>query len=144
MIVDISEIFKRNYSRIDFTIMIPDAFEKIKASDANFESSVSNTLQPLKLVYCHNVSTRTLAVIFLHTHVKDQEYTGDEERAKLHEELFKEIFEFNSVVVHTNIGKDKIMKVLAELYSEAQNKAADEILLIAIINIGYNLRVQTL
>ena len=38
-------------------------------NDANFEMVLSNTLQPLRLIYEHNVVTRSIGVVFVHTHL---------------------------------------------------------------------------
>ena len=65
MINEIAHIFNMNYNKIDFTLPVPDCFDYLQSTDANFETSMSNTLQPLKLKYENNLVTDKTAVVFV-------------------------------------------------------------------------------
>ena len=65
MMNEIAEIFNTEYSRVDFVIAIPGCFDGLQSTDANFETSLSNTLQPLRLKYEHNIVTDKIGVIFV-------------------------------------------------------------------------------
>ena len=45
MVKEISQIFQTRYDKEKFILPIPDVFEDLESSDANFEMIVSNTLQ---------------------------------------------------------------------------------------------------
>ena len=105
----------------------------------------SNTLKPVRLFYNHNISTESIAVIFVHTNAIGLNYDGAEERGEKHYQLFKDVLEFNSVKVHIDISKDKVVKILESLKAYADHfqrtKKDKDLLTIAIISIGFNIRL---
>ena len=82
----------------------------------------SNTIQPITLLYQHNIVTKKYAVIFVNTHVKgcqigfrtiqDIEWSDAEEKASNAYRLFIKTFEFeeNEVEVCTDWTKDQIIE----------------------------------
>ena len=80
MIKDISDIMINRFEKVTFSVLIPRAFDDMKGKDVNFEMVASNTLQPLRLIYSHNIVTRSIATIFVHTECKTfsmRELLGD-------------------------------------------------------------------
>lgn len=69
----------------------------------------SNTLQPVRLFYNHNIASESIAVIFVHTESNGLNYDGAVERGEMHYKLFKETFEFDSVKVYTDYDKEKMV-----------------------------------
>ena len=55
MIKDVANILLKRYERTTFSVQIPECFEDLKGKDANFEVVTSGTLQPLRLIYSHNI-----------------------------------------------------------------------------------------
>ena len=142
MIKDVATTFKR-YDRTTMSLQIPQCLEQLKGSDASFEMVVSNTLQPLRLIHTHNVVTRSIAVILVHTELKGTPYDGAVKTGAIYEKLFKEVLQFDKVTVHTDLKKTQVKAVLASLEKEAnafeKTKSDNEILSIAIANVGYYL-----
>ena len=56
-----------NFSRKNLTISFPYAFENLKGSDADFEMVTSNTIQPITLLYQHNIISKRFVTIFVNT-----------------------------------------------------------------------------
>ena len=71
-----------------------ECFDDLKGSDANFEMVASNTIQPLRLMYKHNIATKTVAKIFVSTNAKGLEYDEAEKRGEMHRTLFEDVLEF--------------------------------------------------
>ena len=65
MMNEIALIFNTQYDKVNFTLTIPVVFEGLQSTDANFETSFSNSLQPLKLKYEFNIVTNKTAVILV-------------------------------------------------------------------------------
>ena len=54
MSVEIGEAILSGYNK-NMEISYPSVIDGLELSDANLEVSNSNSLQPLRLVYCHNI-----------------------------------------------------------------------------------------
>ena len=143
MIKDVVKIFTEDYSRESFTLTLPSCFDNLSSSDANFEMVASNELQPLRLVYKKNIASKTIACIFVHTKTKDLTYDGATERGEMHKTLFKDVFNFDEVNVHTDISKDDMIEVLSSLKTCAEQfekgKGENDNFVVAIANIGFNM-----
>ena len=83
MITDVVNIFVNEFDRCTFSVNFLDCLNDLRCSDTNFDIIVPNTLQPVKLIYCHNIATITVAVIFVHSNAKGLVYDGAEERAEM-------------------------------------------------------------
>ena len=144
MIMDVVQVMDKDYDHRYFSIQLIDCFDDLVGRDANFEIVASQTLQPVKLHFSHNVVTESIAVIFLNTNLKGLKYGGGPERASMLENLFKEVLEFDTVKVHTDLKKEQIREVLESLKKRADDfeatKGEKDILTIAISNVGFNLR----
>ena len=80
MVMDAVHILTTQFDRTTFTVTLVECFDDLKGSDANFEMVASNTLQQLKMVYCHNIATETVAVIFSNSEAKGFAYDEVKER----------------------------------------------------------------
>ena len=97
MVKDIADAFNTRFSTEDLTLLIPDVFENLISKDAKFEMAISNTVQPLKLFYDHQVITDSVAYIFVYTESKGLVYKNAEKRGKEAKMLFEEVLEFKNV-----------------------------------------------
>lgn len=62
--------------------------------DANFETIASNTLQPLNMIYNHNIVTRTIAYIFINDSCNGLPFKSADERGNMAYKLFQNVFQF--------------------------------------------------
>ena len=65
-----------DFDKSTFAVKFPECFDDLKGSDANFEMVASQTLQPVKMFYCHNIITNTRAVVFVNTKCTTMDYKG--------------------------------------------------------------------
>ena len=127
-------------------IDIPSCFEHLKGEDANFEMVTSNSIQPLNLVYHHNLVTWSIAYIFVNTDCNGFNYVlADTKRTQM-ELLFKEELNFGNVQVFENLTKNAIIDKLGDLkniateFEQKCNYKRDKpILAISISWIGHKL-----
>ena len=105
MIKDITEMLTTDFDKEYLSIEIPKAFENLKGRDAKFEMVTSNSLQPLHMIYEHNIVTRTIAYIFINTECKGLQNKNAQERGNKAIELFKGVFEFEEVSFFHNLEK---------------------------------------
>ena len=69
MIEVIGKAWTQGFDKNTLTLEIPANFEQLKAvkKDVNFEFSSSQSLQPLQLGYCSDISAYSIAVILVTT-----------------------------------------------------------------------------
>ena len=85
----------------------------------------SNTIQPSKLSYKHNIVTESIAYIFVNSGITvsaDDEpcvWTDFAERGEMARELYQDILQFETKVI-TNCSKVQIMGYLQELRQRAE------------------------
>ena len=60
MVYEIAEAFNTRFSTEDLTLQIPGVFENLTSKEEKLEMSISNTVQPLKLFYEHQVVSLSL------------------------------------------------------------------------------------
>ena len=71
----IADLVKCLYSRIDMSdlsIEFPTVLEQMSTSDCNFELTASNTIQKMKLFYCHNVASEHKLSLTIHNSAYDK------------------------------------------------------------------------
>ena len=68
---DILKALMQSTDRINYMVLLPQAFEQLKNND--FETASSVSIQPLKLYYVFNVVTRSLGLVLYHN---DMGYRG--------------------------------------------------------------------
>ena len=79
------------------------------------ELVVSNTLQPLNLIYKHNLISKsnTIGIVFVNTKCNElQPYPDYLIKSEKAHELFKSVFEFRDVQTMTNPSKSEIIQKL--------------------------------
>ena len=69
MIKNLADTLMTQFDRKTFSIMFPKCFDVLFSDDAKFEIMRSISLQNLRLVYSHNVVTKSVAVIIVHTFI---------------------------------------------------------------------------
>ena len=67
MVRDLISTFEHRFNPQTLMLNIPEAFEHLKGSDANFEMVTSNTIQSTRMEYNQNIITESRAVIFINT-----------------------------------------------------------------------------
>jgi len=120
MVPDVCKILLEEYDRTTFCVQFTSCFDDLKGSDANFEMVASNTLQPVKMFWSHNIVASSAAVIFVHTKAINLPYEGAKERGELQTGLFKEVLKFDVVKVYTDPTKEKMIEVLDALRARAE------------------------
>ena len=159
MMNEITAIFNVEYSRIDFCLMIPDCFDGLQSEDANFETSASNSLQPLRLIYEHNVVTDKTAVVFVNpaasmfsTVSEEDQKSKQIEKGEAAEKLLKEFLGFIEVLKFTSLTKAQIIEQMTMLkyrstsfeWSKQKKNKLDHTLLIATVSIGLGYPAETM
>ena len=119
MVNEIVNMMENRYDRDSLTLQIPKAFEYLTCKDADFEMVTSNTLQPLNLIYSHNLVTRTIAYIFINTGCSDVKYKNADERGRKAVELFQEVLGFEQIRTYTNMTKMAIIDELNAIQTKA-------------------------
>ena len=105
MVKEIVDTLTSRFDKDTLKLEIPQAFSYIKGSDAKMEMSVSNTLQPLTLLYDHNLVTDSIAFVFVNTNCRGLPYSNAKERGEYAATLFKTILQFDEVRVFTDLTK---------------------------------------
>ena len=108
------------FDRDNLSLYIPNVFESLKSVDANFEMVTSNLLQPLTLFFTDNIVTSSIAYIFMNTHCKGLQYIDAKQIGKQAYSLFKDILEFQTVIVCEDRCKLEIINCLNEVTKYAQ------------------------
>ena len=111
MIKDVSDVLENEYEKKTLSISFPTCFDDLKGNDASFELVSSNTMQPLRLVRAHNIVTKSIGVIFVHTRLNYQDYECNNpyeeaiERGKTYKKLFENVLKYNEVTTFVNLTK---------------------------------------
>ena len=66
MVKDIFEAFIENADRINFMVLLPQAFSFMNANDVTFETATSSKIKTLKLYHKHNIATLSIGLVFAH------------------------------------------------------------------------------
>ena len=82
MAKNVVDTMLKRVNRIDLTVTIPLAFEQLKGDDASFEMVTSNTIQPMKLMYQHNIVVDKKAMVFVNTHSLGLEWDDAKQKGK--------------------------------------------------------------
>ena len=117
MIKDIIGTLIYKYDRSNLTIQLPDAFQYLKGQDSNFEMVTSNTIQPVKLFYEHNIvnNAKTTAFIFVATRNEFGIYEKAIEKGEIARKLFEEVLEFQEVEVFVDMTQDQMAEKMTYL-----------------------------
>ena len=96
MVKDITDMMTSEYSNDTLSLKVPDCFDYLTAKDGDtkFETVTSNGLQPLNMIFSHNVVTKTVAYIFTFDECRGCKVKGVKERGNKAIELFQGVFEF--------------------------------------------------
>ena len=62
--------------------------------DASIELVTSNTLQPLNMIFSHNIVTHSVAYIFINTEARGNTYYNAEEKGKQAIKFFTDVLDF--------------------------------------------------
>ena len=102
MVADIIEILNAKIDKKEHSVTLPKALDQLKGEDAQFEMVTSNTIQPLKLFYEHNVVTRKIGLVLINTGIrspKQLEYRNALKFGDLARKTLKDLLKFDEVIV---------------------------------------------
>ena len=151
MVRDIVKMLTKSFNHDTLTVQLPDSFEQLKGEDSNFEMVTSNTIQPVRLSFRHNIVARSVGVVLVNTHCKGLSYKNAKEKGESAKKLLKDVFEFDEVRVFTDLTKENIVDKLTALKKEAKkhedaSKIKDgqslPVQAIAVIWIGHKLQAS--
>ena len=146
MVKDVVRILLEDYSRTNFSIQIPDCFDILKGTDANFELVAASTMQPVRVYYTNNIVTKSIAIIFGHTNVNGLEYEEATEKVELCRKVFKDIFEFDEVEVHLDSDKKQMIEALKSVKHVASefeiNRSGRDNLVVGVAHVGFHLNCE--
>ena len=63
MVKDILNALIKGADRINFTVLLPQALDQLKGSDASFETASSSSIQTVKLYYIKDMVTKSLGIV---------------------------------------------------------------------------------
>ena len=72
----------RAFSDPEFQIVFPDILDGLRSGDANYEMAMSNSIQPLNLLFCHQRVVKNILTIF--TSTKLHKFPKSSEMLKVH------------------------------------------------------------
>ena len=108
MCYDLANALDAGYEKARFTLQIPEVFELLEGRDNAFEMIQSNSLQPLGLVYQHNVMTKSIGVVFTFGTQYVKEFRKTREAAR---NLLASM-KLTEVTVYTDLNKAQTIEKL--------------------------------
>ena len=118
---------------------IIQVLESLQGSDTNLELVQSSTLRPLRLFYVYNVVQRTLGFIFVQTHLKNIQWTGQikpfkgkrypaDELAELvkKEMMAKDALDITDVEIFVDLSKVQTISSFQDILSKALKICQEE------------------
>ena len=107
MVKEITENMLEKYETVNFSLTFPQVFEDLYSDDANFEMASSNTVQPLKIFYRHNIVTHKIGAVFVNGCKFSFRGFAKEflKWGKTAEDLLKEDLEFEDLTVWKDLSK---------------------------------------
>ena len=124
-------------------------FDYIKGRDCNFESSSSSQLQPLRLLYSHNVATKSLVLIFVNTFrvFEDTDQAFIKKGKEAYHLFSNEGLNFDEIHLYQGLGAGQIVEKFDMLQIKVgdfeKNKKPCDTFIIAIVTIGYAACLET-
>ena len=79
------------------------------------ELITKNNIQPLKLIYAHNVVQKSIAYIFVNSNCNGMVYKDAQKKGIEASKIFNEVIQFTEVCTFMNLTRDKIVKLLKKL-----------------------------
>jgi hypothetical protein len=74
MVKDIYYSFIENGDRINFTVLLPNAFTYMSGNDVNFEIASSAKIKTIKLYYKHKVVMLSIGLVIAHKSIGDESW----------------------------------------------------------------------
>ena len=108
MIKEITDLMLEAYERNFFSLTFPKVLDQMYSGDANFETSASNTLQPLRIYYSHNVVTHSVGIIFVNGNAFYDSVSR--RKAKVAEALLKTDLSIQEVKTFRDLSKSQIIE----------------------------------
>jgi hypothetical protein len=126
MVKDIFEAFIENADRINFMVLLPQAFSFMNANDVTFETATSSKIKTIKLYHKHNIATLSIGLVFAHR--------GKKGFGKGNEVLLHKMLKYGLKLdrVHTYVGlslsqqEEKIMWVVEMTEFGTLNRAQQQ------------------
>ena len=101
MLKDIFDSFIENADRINFMVLLPQAFGFIDGKDVTYETAQSSRIKTIKLYYKHRVATQSIGLVFAHGYT----YGGYETSCQL---MLKHGLKVDRVHTHIDLSLSQI------------------------------------
>ena len=143
MMEEVAERMENRFDKNSFTLSIPKMFDDMIGVDADFEMISSQTLQHLKLVYEHNLVTKTIAIIFVCPY-GDVDYVS---KGKAARKLFKVELKFMKVQVFYMMTASQmaekldLLQFVVEEFKKSKHPCSLQ--LVAVVSIGEGMSPET-
>ena len=107
--------FENSFNKLDLTFELPLRLVEIELQGKGIEVVKSNTIQPLKLIYSHNIIRKGIASIFVNTRCDKCIYPDAVEKGNLAARIFTDALNFNKVTTYTDLTFKEIVDEMEAL-----------------------------
>ena len=87
------------------------------------ELIAKNNIQPLKLIYDHNIVQKSIAYIFIDSNCNGMVYKDAQKKGIEASKIFNEVLQFREVCTFMNLTREKIVKLLKKLKERSERFA---------------------
>ena len=115
MMIGLIDHFETCFSKSELTFELPRQLYEMEKQVKGLEVILSNTIQPIKLVYDNNLLATSKACIFVNTECKSFTYENAVEKGIQAARIFNQFIKFSEVSVYTDYNLQKISEKLQQL-----------------------------
>ena len=108
-------LFETSYNKETLVFEIPKQLKEIQKKAAGAEMITKNNIQPLKLIYAHNIVQKSIAYIFINTKMNGLIYKDAQKKGLQAAKIFNDVLEFTEVSTFTDLKRKKIITKLENL-----------------------------
>ena len=108
MVKSLLKTFIRGLDHQSLSVQFPQVLEQMHG-DARFAYVASNTIQKTKIFYDHNIAIKKVGLILVNTNAKNLVWKNADQNGKDAYHLFKNIWQFDEVVIVQDGTKDEII-----------------------------------
>ena len=97
----------RAFSDPEFQIVFPDILDGLRSEDANYEMAMSNSIQPLNLLFYHQRVVKNILTIFMSTNLFPYRKTREMYKVQFDEmaEQYKMLLHVTRTHIYENLSK---------------------------------------
>ena len=109
------DLLENGYSKETLIFEIPKQLKEIQKKARGAEMITRNSIQPLKLIYAHNIVKKSVAYIFINTKLNGLAYKNAQEKGVKAAKIFNEVLQFTEVSTFTDLKRKSIIRKLQNL-----------------------------